>query len=72
MALREGSLPARAIEHLQSLGDGARLSSEELAAALNYGGGSISTLLATAKRDGAILCEREGKRHGLVPAGGRG
>lgn len=56
-----GSLAAKAIEHLQSLEDGVRLSSEDLAAAIGYEGASLSQCLAGARRRGELDAERAGR-----------
>lgn len=60
MAIRKNGIPARAIAHLETLGAGARLSSEDLAAALNYEGGSIAQILKAARRDELLCADPEG------------
>lgn len=58
---REGSLAAQAIAHLESLGEDACLSSEDLAAAIGYEGASLSQCLTGARERGELVATRDGR-----------
>lgn len=62
MALRNGSMPARAIDYLGTLEAGTRLTSDELAAAIGYEGCSFSQCMAAAVRRGLVVPERSGRK----------
>jgi hypothetical protein len=53
-----GSVAARALAHLASLGDGAEVSTSQLAEALNCSSGILSACLATAIKYGVVKSRR--------------
>lgn len=61
---RAGSIPARAVEHLQTLDAGSAVSTTDLAALLGADPTSMSACLNAARRHGAIDARRDGR--GLV------
>lgn len=59
--VRPGSHAARAIEHLQQLGDGAALSTAELAAVLGLKDLAVGPCLKTARDHGLLVTDRRGR-----------